>query len=143
MYSACRMPLSRKGTSPKTFQTIWKTKHSRVSRKRTPPDPNTVYRNPSKTDRKTTKTVKWRGCQSDPAAASPSPARAVSWGKPCKTNGKPRILQTRDRAKVDTCKFLENHKEILEWGGAARTRDEIQARGAGRAGPTCPPSVRA
>ena len=32
---------------------------------------------------------------------------------------------------------------ILEWGGDARTRDEIQARGAGRAGPACPPSVRA
>ena len=32
---------------------------------------------------------------------------------------------------------------ILEWGGDARTRDECQARGAGRAGPACPPSVRA
>ena len=31
----------------------------------------------------------------------------------------------------------------LEWGGDARTRDECQARGAGRAGPACPPSVRA
>ena len=31
---------------------------------------------------------------------------------------------------------------ILEWGGDARTRDECQARGAGRAGPACPPSVR-
>ena len=27
-------------------------------------------------------------------------------------------------------------------GGDARTRDECQARGAGRAGPACPPSVR-
>ena len=32
---------------------------------------------------------------------------------------------------------------ILEWGGDARTRDEYQARGAGRAGPACPPCVRA
>ena len=31
---------------------------------------------------------------------------------------------------------------LLEWGGDARTRDECQARGAGRAGPACPPSVR-
>ena len=31
---------------------------------------------------------------------------------------------------------------ILESGGDARTRDECQARGAGRAGPACPPSVR-
>ncbi len=27
-------------------------------------------------------------------------------------------------------------------GAGARTRDEFQARGAGRAGPGCPPSVR-
>ena len=32
---------------------------------------------------------------------------------------------------------------MLEWGGDARTRDECQARGAGRAGPACPPCVRA
>ena len=33
----------------------------------------------------------------------------------------------------------------LYWSGGAgaRTRDEFQARGAGRAGPGCPPSVRA
>ena len=31
---------------------------------------------------------------------------------------------------------------ILERGAGARTRDEFQARGAGRAGPGCPPSVR-
>ena len=38
------------------------------------------------------------------------------------------------------------HSNIsLNWSGgaAARARDEIQARGAGHAGPACPPSVRA
>ena len=39
-------------------------------------------------------------------------------------------------------KSLHKRQFLLEWGGAARTRDEIQARGAGRAGPACPPSVR-
>ena len=32
---------------------------------------------------------------------------------------------------------------LLERGAGARTRDEFQARGAGRAGPGCPPCVRA
>ena len=35
------------------------------------------------------------------------------------------------------------HVTILEGGGPARTRDASQPRGAGRAGPACPPSVRA
>ena len=39
--------------------------------------------------------------------------------------------------------FITRHPGILEWGGDARTRDECQARGAGRAGPACPPCVRA
>ena len=40
--------------------------------------------------------------------------------------------------------FWAQNAPFLYWsgGGDARTRDEIQARGAGRAGPACPPSVR-
>ena len=38
---------------------------------------------------------------------------------------------------------LDTLQDLLERGAGARTRDEFQARGAGRAGPGCPPSVRA
>jgi len=48
--------MCQKRTPPENLQNPYKTKHSRVSRKRTPPDPNTVYRNPSKTVRKANKT---------------------------------------------------------------------------------------
>ncbi len=43
--------------------------------------------------------------------------------------------------KVEFSGFCILH--LLERGAGARTRDEFQARGAGRAGPGCPPCVRA
>ena len=51
--------------------------------------------------------------------------------------------KTSYTSKNASVSFLLFHQpSVLEWGGDARTRDECQARGAGRAGPACPPSVR-
>ena len=79
--------------------------------------------------------TRWGRLQHAPAASSV----ACPWGIPL------HLCPTASYRKVGRDFFMNLDPVLyssLEWGGDARTRDECQARGAGRAGPACPPSVR-